>query len=47
MLSKNMRWVYISIPIFFFWFFGQIDKLGISVIQTDPTFLADMGLTGA
>lgn len=46
MLSKNMRWVYISIPIFFFWFFGQIDKLGISVIQTDPAFLADMGLTG-
>lgn len=46
MLSKNMRWVYISIPIFFFWFFGQIDKLGISVIQTDPAFLQDMGLTG-
>ncbi|WP_421617541.1 MFS transporter [Brevibacillus sp. TJ4] len=46
MLSKNMRWVYITIPIFFFWFFGQIDKLGISVIQTDPGFLADMGLTG-
>lgn len=46
MLSKNMRWVYISIPIFFFWFFGQIDKLGISVIQTDPGFLQDMGLTG-
>jgi len=41
-----MRWVYISIPIFFFWFFGQIDKLGISVIQTDPGFLHDMGLTG-
>ncbi|MDR7316946.1 MFS transporter [Brevibacillus nitrificans] len=47
MLSKNMRWVYISLPIFFFWFFGQIDKLGISVIQTDPGFLQDMGLTGA
>ncbi|MFD2368682.1 MFS transporter [Brevibacillus sp. GCM10020057] len=46
MLSKNMRWVYISLPIFFFWFFGQIDKLGISVIQTDPGFLQDMGLTG-
>jgi sugar phosphate permease len=46
MLSKNMRWVYITIPIFFFWFFGQIDKLGISVIQTDPGFLEDMGLTG-
>ena len=43
----NKRWLYIAVPIFFFWFFGQIDKLGISVIQTDPSFLADLGLTGA
>jgi MFS transporter, ACS family, glucarate transporter len=47
MLMGNKRWLYIAVPIFFFWFFGQIDKLGISVIQTDPTFLADLGLTGA
>lgn len=47
MLKGNKRWIYIAVPIFFFWFFGQIDKLGISVIQTDPTFLADLGLTGA
>lgn len=46
MLGRNMRWIYISLPIFFFWFFGQIDKLGISVIQTDPGFLQDLGLTG-
>lgn len=46
MLKGNKRWLYIAVPIFFFWFFGQIDKLGISVIQTDPTFLADLGLTG-
>lgn len=43
----NKRWLFIAVPIFFFWFFGQIDKLGISVIQTDPSFLADLGLTGA
>jgi MFS transporter, ACS family, glucarate transporter len=46
MLNGNKRWLYIAVPIFFFWFFGQIDKLGISVIQTDPGFLADLGLTG-
>ena len=27
--------------------FGQIDKLGISIIQTDQGFLNDLGLTGA
>jgi sugar phosphate permease len=47
MLTGNKRWLYIAVPIFFFWFFGQIDKLGISVIQTDPGFLTDLGLTGA
>ncbi|MGG1399696.1 MFS transporter [Bacillus salipaludis] len=47
MLKGNKRWVYIAVPIFFFWFFGQIDKLGISIIQTDQTFLNDLGLTGA
>ncbi|EWG11044.1 MFS transporter [Cytobacillus firmus] len=47
MLKGNKRWLYIAVPIFFFWFFGQIDKLGISVIQTDPGFLSDLGLTGA
>lgn len=47
MLKGNKRWLYIAVPIFFFWFFGQIDKLGISVIQTDPGFLTDLGLTGA
>lgn len=46
MLKANKRWIYIAMPIFFFWFFGQIDKLGISVIQTDPGFLKDLGLTG-
>ncbi len=46
MLKGQMRWIYIAVPIFFFWFFGQIDKLGISVIQTDPQFLQDLGLTG-
>lgn len=46
MFSTQKRWFYIAMPIFFFWFFGQIDKLGISVIQTDPGFLRDLGLTG-
>lgn len=46
MLKANKRWIYIAMPIFFFWFFGQIDKLGISVIQTDQGFLKDLGLTG-
>ncbi|MEC1157215.1 MFS transporter [Cytobacillus horneckiae] len=47
MLKGNKRWLYIAVPIFFFWFFGQIDKLGISIIQTDAGFLNDLGLTGA
>ncbi|WP_066072038.1 MFS transporter [Neobacillus soli] len=47
MLKGNKRWIYIAVPIFFFWFFGQIDKLGISIIQTDQGFLNDLGLTGA
>lgn len=46
-LSQQKRWIYIAMPIFFLWFFGQIDKLGISIVQTDPGFLSDMGLTGA
>ncbi|MFP7296231.1 MFS transporter [Neobacillus niacini] len=46
MLQGQKRWLYIAVPIFFFWFFGQIDKVGISVIQTDPGFLSDLGLTG-
>ncbi|MBL3640802.1 MFS transporter [Bacillus sp. RHFB] len=46
MLQGQKRWLYIALPIFFFWFFGQIDKVGISVIQTDPGFLSDLGLTG-
>ncbi|MDQ6597241.1 MFS transporter [Bacillus salipaludis] len=47
MFTNNKRWIYVAVPIFFFWFFGQIDKLGISIIQTDPGFLKDLGLTGA
>lgn len=47
MLKKQMRWIYIALPIFAFWFFGQMDKLGISIIQTDPQFLQDIGITGA
>jgi len=43
-VKNNKRWIYISIPIFFLWFFGQIEKLGISVIQTDPEFLSDLGI---
>ncbi|MFL0366006.1 MFS transporter [Pseudobacillus sp. 179-B 2D1 NHS] len=46
MLKGNKRWLYIAVPIFFFWFFGQIDKLGISIIQTDPDFLNDLGMNG-
>ncbi|MCP3742085.1 MFS transporter [Rossellomorea sp. BNER] len=46
MLNGNKRWLYIAVPIFFFWFFGQIDKLGISIIQADPGFLNDLGLNG-
>lgn len=46
MLKGNKRWLFIGVPIFFFWFFGQIDKLGISIIQTDPGFLENLGLTG-
>lgn len=46
MFDKQKRWIYIAMPIFFFWFFGQIDKLGISIIQTDPQFLQELGLTG-
>src|SRR4051794_16428687 len=46
-MKNNKRWLYIAVPIFFFWFFGQIDKLGISVIQTDLEFLENLGLTGA
>ncbi|PFJ05305.1 MFS transporter [Bacillus cereus] len=47
MLNGQKRWLYIAVPIFFFWFFGQIDKVGISVIQTDPEFLNALGITGA
>ncbi|WP_408010114.1 MFS transporter [Pseudalkalibacillus sp. A8] len=47
MVSTQKRWLYIAMPIFFFWFFGQIDKLGISIVQTDPGFLNDLGLTGS
>ncbi|MGG0474929.1 MFS transporter [Priestia aryabhattai] len=47
MLQGQKRWLYIAVPIFFFWFFGQIDKVGISVVQTDPGFLNDLGLTGS
>lgn len=46
MLNKQMRWIYIALPIFAFWFFGQTDKLGISIIQTNHEFLQDLGLTG-
>lgn len=46
MLRQQARWIYIALPIFAFWFFGQTDKLGISIIQTDPQFLQDLGLTG-
>ncbi|MDQ0243756.1 sugar phosphate permease [Bacillus fengqiuensis] len=46
MLHRQKRWLYIAVPIFFFWFFGQIDKVGISVIQTDPEFLNALGITG-
>ncbi|MGO4889400.1 MFS transporter [Anaerobacillus sp. MEB173] len=46
MFDGNKRWFLIGIPIFFFWFFGQIDKLGISIIQTDPEFLEHLGLVG-
>jgi MFS transporter, ACS family, glucarate transporter len=46
MLKGQKRWLYIVVPIFFFWFFGQIDKVGISVIQTDPEFLNALGITG-
>ncbi|WP_091663575.1 MFS transporter [Alteribacillus iranensis] len=45
-MKNNKRWFYIAMPVFFLWFFGQIDKLGISVIQTNPQFLSDLGLTG-
>jgi len=47
MLQRQKRWLFIALPIFFFWFFGQIDKVGISVIQTDPEFLHALGMTGA
>ncbi|PEJ59620.1 MULTISPECIES: MFS transporter [unclassified Bacillus (in: firmicutes)] len=46
MLKSQKRWFLIALPIFFFWFFGQIDKVGISVIQTDPGFLKALGMTG-
>jgi sugar phosphate permease len=46
MLKGQKRWLYIAVPIFFFWFFGQIDKVGISVIQTDPEFLNALGMNG-
>lgn len=46
MFHNQKRWLYVAVPIFFFWFFGQIDKVGISVIQTDPEFLNSLGLTG-
>ncbi|MEY2194650.1 MFS transporter [Neobacillus sp. BF23-41] len=46
MLQGQKRWLYIAVPIFFFWFFGQIDKVGISIIQTDPDFLNTFGITG-
>lgn len=44
--KNNKRWLYIGAPVFFLWFFGQIDKLGISIIQTDPKFLSDLGISG-
>ncbi len=38
MLQGQKRWLYIAIPIFFLLVFRSIDKVGISVIQTDPDF---------
>ncbi|MDQ7863473.1 hypothetical protein RCO48_28045 [Peribacillus frigoritolerans] len=39
--------VYCRSNFFSFGFFGQIDKVGISIIQTDPEFLHALGMTGA
>ncbi|MFC7395165.1 MFS transporter [Scopulibacillus cellulosilyticus] len=46
MKRSRARWLYIAPPIFFFWVFGQMDKLGISVIITNHKFLQDLGLLG-
>ncbi|WP_132743356.1 MFS transporter [Scopulibacillus darangshiensis] len=46
MKRSRARWLYIAPPIFFFWVFGQMDKLGISVIITNEDFLKDMDLLG-
>lgn len=46
MKRSRVRWYYIAPPIFFFWVFGQMDKLGISVIITNHKFLKDLGLLG-
>ncbi|MCL6547765.1 MAG: MFS transporter [Alicyclobacillus sp.] len=46
-MSRSMaRWWYIAPCLLFFWIFGQMDKLGISVIITNHTFLSDFGLLG-
>lgn len=45
-MLRGRRWFFVALPIFVFWFFGQIDKVGISVIQTNPEFLEALGLVG-
>jgi ACS family glucarate transporter-like MFS transporter len=40
------RWWFVAPCLLFFWIFGQMDKLGISVVITNKNFLQDLGLVG-
>lgn len=44
MTRSSARWFFIAPSIMFFWIFGQMDKLGISVIVTNHSFLRTMGI---
>jgi MFS family permease len=43
---NSARWFFILMPVLVFWIVASIDKLGVSVIVTNPGFLQDMGLLG-
>ena len=36
---NRARWLYILIPVMVFWLVASIDKLGVSIIVTNPSFL--------
>ncbi|MCL6632464.1 MAG: MFS transporter [Alicyclobacillus herbarius] len=44
--TTSIRWKYIAPTLLVIWIIGMFDKIGVAVIATNKTFLADMGLLG-